>query len=532
MNKENDIITTVVMPVGISLRARLVTMVIVTTAVVVAFAAIAAWLASARIQRLAAEKVLHENVNAIMPEMSLRAWRAHRDGRQLTELVPPSFENNSPLPRAIINRENKILTSSESPAFQEDWVNKLSPINGHIQHVELPNIGYALALSTDIDLRIPPKRPTPPERMREDARDLAPGPRRLLDRFDERSEQFAETLAKTKPRLVLIHPLESMHRELTNQAWLLGGMWFLACAAVAGVALFITSRVLKPVHTLTEAIAAIEPGTPHHHIAVPHIAAELHPVQTRLNELMDRVNTVLRREQQTTANIAHELRTPLTGLRTQLELALSRERDPAEIAELCRQGLSTMTMLQGLVDNLLLLSRLEAGKERPNATAVEFAEVLASAWSLHQPTAVARKVTLDRKIEPALSLVTDGDKLRAILSNLLSNGVTYATPNSHILVTAHEQGDSRIRISVSNPGATISAADAERVFETFWRGDSARTVEKGHCGLGLPLVRRLVHVLGGTVTAHVKDALFTILILLPADVRKTDVDSKPVLYVP
>ena len=70
-----------------------------------------------------------------------------------------------------------------------------------------------------------------------------------------------------------------------------------------------------------------------------------------------------------------------------------------------------------------------------------------------------------------------------------------------------------------NDGATISQTDAERVFEPFWRGDAARTVERGHCGLGLPLVRRLVAVLKGSVSVSVKDGRFTVLLVLPPDLR-------------
>jgi signal transduction histidine kinase len=316
---------------------------------------------------------------------------------------------------------------------------------------------------------------------------------------------------------VVIHPLTGIEAELRRQAWLLGGMWFLASALVASVVWFITGRVLMPVRRMTDAIAGITPGSGDQQVAITGLPQELHPVQQRLNDLLARVDAALVREQQTTANIAHELRTPLAGLRAKLELALAKERDPAEIAALCRQGMATLTLLQGLIDNLLLLTRLEAGQERPRMQAVEVAELLASAWALHQPAARERRITLERRLEPALSLITDPDKLRAVLSNLLSNAVAYAPQNSMVQVTAREQGDGRIRLTVSNDGATIAPADAERVFEPFWRGDQARTVERGHCGLGLPLVRRLVTVLGGSVTVSVQDGRFTVLVVLPGN---------------
>ncbi len=508
-----------IIPLGRSLRARLVIMVIMTTAIVVALAAGAAWAASARMQHLAAENNLRNYSARMMPALTFRAWVGQRDGRPTGEITPPTFPNDSHLLRAIINAERRVLTSSGFTSQEHDWIELLPTASGRIHQLDLPTIGSSLVMVSAIDLRLPPKRPNPGDRG--PPRDGDSPLRRLAERFDERADAYLSSLEHLHPKLVLIHPLADHQRELTNQAWVLAGMWVVACALVAAVALLVTTRVLRPVHQLTMAIAAIEPGTPNTQITVQALASELHPVQERLNELMKRVDKVLRREQQTTANIAHELRTPLAGLRTKLELALTRERDPADIAQLCREGLSTMILLQGMVDNLLLLSRLEAGQERPRTEAVEFAEVLAGAWSLHQPAAMARQITLEKKIETALSLVTDGDKLRAIFSNIFSNAVSYATAGSPIQVTAHEQGDGRIRISIANDGATISTADAERVFETFWRGDHVRTVEKGHCGLGLPLVRRLVTVLGGTVTAHVKNKQFLILILLPDDIRST-----------
>jgi signal transduction histidine kinase len=494
-------------------------MVIITTAVVVALAASAAWVASARMQHMAAESVLRSYVVQVMPVFNFRAWIGPREERLVGEISPPPFPHDSKLLRAVINAEKKILTSSGFNSNDLSWIATLPPASDTIYRLDLPEIGSAFVLVKDIDLRIPKKRPALVERPHSRDGDSRLG--RIAERLDDRAEALVATLERIHPTLLLIHPLADSERELMNQGWLLAGMWVVACILVAGVALLVTSRVLRPVHQLALAIATIEPGKQNHHITVPALARELHPIQERLNDLMARVDKVLKREQQTTANIAHELRTPLAGLRTKLELALTRERDPADIAQLCRDGLNTMILLQGMVDNLLLLSRLEAGQERPRTEAVELAEIVAGAWSLHQPTALARRITIDKKIETALSLVTDGDKLRAIFSNIFSNAVAYATEHSTIQFSAHEQGDGRVRISIANDGATINAADAERVFETFWRGDTARTVEKGHCGLGLPLVRRLVTVLGGTVTAHVKHKQFLILILLPSDVRTT-----------
>lgn len=514
---------------GGSLRRRLAVTVILTTALVVAVAGAVAWLASAKLRRQGAEASMRSYAAAVMPRLLARQWLAQRDGRTLPELLPQSLPNDTDLWRALVTRDGRVLAHSLPQAPESAWVHALPSADGKTVRREHPTLGPVLVLVEAIDLRPlamrrgdsdRPRRGETEATDRPPPREGDPAGRRLAERFAARNEQRNDALytwiEDLDPRLVVIHPLAEIEAEARRQAGVLIGMWVLACALVAAVVLVITGRVLAPVRRMTDAIAGITPGSDHQLVAVAGLPLELQPVQERLNDLLARVDAALTREQQTTANIAHELRTPLAGLRAKLELALTKERDPAEIAALCRQGLGTMTLLQGLIDNLLLLTRLEAGQEKPHVQAVEVQELLASAWALHQPAAQARRITLERRLEPALSLITDGDKLRAIFSNLLSNAVAYAPENSMVQIAGHEQGDGRIRLMFTNEGATISHVDAERVFEPFWRGDSARTVERGHCGLGLPLVRRLVTVLRGNVSVSVKNGKFTVLVVLPA----------------
>ncbi len=516
---------------GGSLRRRLAVTVILTTALVVAVAGAVAWFASAKLRRQGAEASMRSYAAAVMPRLLARQWLAQRDGRMLPELLPQSLPNDTDLWRALVTRDGRVLAHSLPQAPDSGWVHALPPADGKAVRREHPTLGPVLVLVEAIDLRPlamrrgdgdRPRRSETEAGDRPALREGDPAGRRLAERFAARNEQRNDALytwlEELDPRLVVVYPLAEIEAEARRQAWVLVGMWLLACTLVTAVVLFITGRVLAPVRRMTDAIAGITPGSATQQVAVAGLPSELQPVQARLNDLLARVDAALAREQQTTANVAHELRTPLAGLRAKLELALQKERDPAEIAALCRQGLGTMTLLQGLIDNLLLLTRLEAGQEKPHAQAVEVQEILASTWALHQPAAMARQITLERRLEPALSLITDGDKLRAVFSNLLSNAVAYATPNSMVQVAGHEQGDGRIRLTFTNEGATISHADAERVFEPFWRGDNARTVERGHCGLGLPLVRRLVKVLGGTVAVSVKDGRFSVLVVLPSNV--------------
>lgn len=466
-----------------SLSWRLIIAVIAATAAVVALAAVATWLASARARGLTFDQEVRDRARELRPELEVLAWRHLQDPRLPSEMLPA----DPGLVVVLRGGDGRELARSAGPPADPAWV--VPGPDGVLSDAELSGIGTVRWMSLSLGTKPPPG---------ERRRDGRP------PRQDEGGE---------RAQLILIRPTTTLRAELAGQAWLLAGMSVAVCLLTAVVVAMLINRLLRPLRRLGDGIAGMVPGSGAV-LAVPGLPGELLPVQERLNGLLARVDEVMERERQTTANIAHELRTPLAGLRAKLELALLREREPEQIAALCRQGLATMTLLQGLVDNLLLLARLEAGQAALTREAIEVAEVAASAWSLHQAAAEERGLRLERTIEPALAITTDAGKLRAIVSNLLSNAVAYADRGSAITLAATEEPRG-IRIVLCNDGAAIAPADAERVFEPFWRGDAVRTVESGHCGLGLPLVRRLAIILGGTITVSVDGRCFCATLVLP-----------------
>ena len=113
---------------------------------------------------------------------------------------------------------------------------------------------------------------------------------------------------------------------------------------------------------------------------MPETPLELQPVQTRLNELLVRLQAAFLREKTLTADIAHELRTPLSGIRSTLEVALHRDRDDGEYRESMRNCLEICSQTQRIVETLLTLARLEDGRESVDRSCVDVEHVLLDCW--------------------------------------------------------------------------------------------------------------------------------------------------------
>lgn len=517
-----------------SLRWRLIAAVSTATTLVMALAATAIWWSVARSRTLAFDQAIRDHARLLRPRLEEIAWRHNRDPLlPIEDLV----ETAGPEGRALLLRgPDGRLYARSHPNLERLTLPRHPGPDGVLEDAELPGLGSVRWMVLDLAGRPPPGR-RPEERMVDENRPELRPPRREppgrnpdqpRDPPGERPAPTAQPQTPpggnprqdgTSPRplaqLVLIGPVGPLRSQLRLQAVLLAGLATTIDLIVVALIALIVQHLLRPVRRLGQAISATTPGSGGQ-VTVPGLPQELLPVQTCLNGLLDRVDQVLARERQTTANIAHELRTPLTGLRTRLELALLHPDQTGILGQTCQQGLQILSLLQGLVDNLLLLARLEAGQVELHREAVEIAEIVATTWLLHQPAAEGRGLRLDCAIEPALALTTDAGKLRAVVGNLLSNAVAHAQAGTVIRLEAAESGE-QMRLVLVNQGSAVSAAEAERVFEPFWRADAARTVEQGHAGLGLPLVQRLVAILGGSVRVEVEEGLFRVEVLLPLE---------------
>jgi signal transduction histidine kinase len=172
----------------------------------------------------------------------------------------------------------------------------------------------------------------------------------------------------------------------------------------------------------------------------------------------------------------------------------------------CRLSASQMHQI---VERLLTLARLDAGVDRLRAQPVDAGELAAQCASVVRPLAEARGLSLEvhnllAAVEDAAEggpLLTDPDKLREVLTNLLHNAIQYNRPAGRIDVTVARQ-DGRVRLEVADTGIGIAPDAREHIFERFYRADPSRNAEDLHAGLGLAIVKEYVELMGGRITVE------------------------------
>ena len=201
------------------------------------------------------------------------------------------------------------------------------------------------------------------------------------------------------------------------------------------------------------------------------------------------------------ANVSHELRTPLTSICGYAETLLTDQPDDATTQRFLETILANGRRMQRLVDDLLDLSRIEAGRWTPAPAPVDAASVAREAWASLAGRARTRELTFDVQSPEGTIVTADADALRQVVTNLLDNAVRY-TPSGGRITCSIVPNGTGTTLSVSDTGTGISREHLPRIFERFYRADRSRSREEGGTGLGLAIVKHLVEAHGGRVTAE------------------------------
>ncbi|MFI5934214.1 sensor histidine kinase [Actinoplanes sp. NPDC051494] len=288
------------------------------------------------------------------------------------------------------------------------------------------------------------------------------------------------------------------------------------------VAWYATRRALRPVEVIRARTAQVTASNPGDRVTVPRAHDEIAALAVTINDTLARLQQAGEAQRRLVGDAAHELRSPLAVLQAGLDVALTYPDDadwPATVATAARQA----RRLTALADDLLVMARLDAGAA-PGAAA-SAVDVPATVARVAGESAVLRD---DVRVEhpdgrPLLVLLASASFER-VLRNLLDNAVRHAAERVVIRV---DSPAARLRISVSDDGPGIPAADRDRVFERFTRLDHARGRDDGGTGLGLAIARELARRLGGdlVLTDHPGPGA-TFVLDIPAEDLDEDVSPR------
>jgi two-component system sensor histidine kinase QseC len=233
--------------------------------------------------------------------------------------------------------------------------------------------------------------------------------------------------------------------------------------------------------------------------------AEIHPLIQSLNELFERIGSMVASERRFTADAAHELRTPIAAIRAQAQVALGAGTDTAQRERALHFTLAGCDRASRLVEQLLTLARLESstGATTVPATMIDLSVVARRVAADLAPTALARQQTLEL-LAPAPCMVTGNDLLLGVLvRNLIDNAARYSPDGARIEVgVTSDSGRARLRVEDSGPGMTDQ--DRAHLGERFFRVLGS---EQPGSGLGWSIVKRIANVFGAQVQVNRSERL-------------------------
>jgi two-component system OmpR family sensor kinase len=248
---------------------------------------------------------------------------------------------------------------------------------------------------------------------------------------------------------------------------------------------------------------------------------EVGQVGLALNSMLDNVEGALRsrhqsetRVRQFVADASHELRTPLASIRGYAELS-RRETEPVPptVAHALTRVEAESLRMQGLVEDLLLLARLDAGRPLEREP-VDLTLLAVDAVSDAHAAAPAHRFELDLPDEP-VEVTGDRARLHQVVANLLANARTHTPAGTRVVTSLRREG-AWVRLSVVDDGPGVPQPLQDNVFERFTRGDESRNRAQGSTGLGLSIVDAVARSHGGRVELASRPGRTHVSVLLPA----------------
>ncbi len=283
---------------------------------------------------------------------------------------------------------------------------------------------------------------------------------------------------------------------------LLGGWW-------------LAGKAIQPITKISQTAANVSAANLSTRIDSSSMDRELQSLTETLNSMLARLDRSFQQQVQFTADASHELRTPIAVLLSHCELALNRPRAEEEYRQTLATCQKAAHRMSGLVEGLLTLARVDAGRLDLRLSSTDLAQLAAETRDMFQPFANEQQVEIQLRGSPAPCRV-DSNRLAQVVSNLLQNAIQYNRPGGQVTLET-ELTDGVARLRVRDTGIGIPAAALPHLFDRFYRVDEARARSTGGNGIGLAICQSIIEAHGGKITVESKLGSGSVLeIQLPA----------------
>ncbi len=283
-----------------------------------------------------------------------------------------------------------------------------------------------------------------------------------------------------------------------------------------------TGKALKPLQDIADAAERIHAKALRTRIPNPPVHDEIGRLVSVLNNAFDRLERSFAQATRFSSDASHELKTPLTIMRGEIESALSNDSIDPQNEKLLEGLLQQTHRLSAIVENLLLLSRADAGALNLRKVAVDFSGLCQELAADAEILALRHKIIISSAIENEVQVLADEWYLRRLLLNLLDNAIKYNLYSGRVEIFLAKSGD-LASFRIANTGPEISEEHQTRIFERFYRTEDSRASEVVGSGLGLSICREIVLAHQGQIWMERTRPGWTVFVVnLPLAVRQLE----------
>jgi heavy metal sensor kinase len=274
------------------------------------------------------------------------------------------------------------------------------------------------------------------------------------------------------------------------------GMPLVVVVAI-GKGYWLMRRALRPVDDVTRQAEHITSRNLSERLPVTKTGDEIERLSVSLNHMISRLEEAFEHINRFTADVSHELRTPLTILRGELE-EIARQKMPPDQMEMIGSALEETERVTRIVDQLLEISRLDAGEGRIERTPQELTALVTSTAEQMRLLAEEKSISIRYKVSPGVEVKGDESRLRQVVANLLDNAIKYTPEGGWVEVRVAAEHSLGV-LEVADNGVGIPVDALPHVFERFYRADKARSRCCGGAGLGLSIVKAICAAHGAAI---------------------------------
>jgi heavy metal sensor kinase len=267
---------------------------------------------------------------------------------------------------------------------------------------------------------------------------------------------------------------------------LVSGGWFLA------------GRALKPVDVMTRTIRRMSAENLNNRLRIENPDDEIGRLAATFNDLLVRVDHAVAKIRQFSSNVSHELRTPLTIMRGETEVALRWAKEPDQFREALQSSLEEITRMTGMIEKLLELEKVELGGTL-NFETVDLADIVREQAELLERRCANAEISLTISASDGIYVTGDRARLRQVMMNLADNAIKATPPGGTLSLFCVAQANGTAEMTIQDTGSGIPLEHLGKIFDPFYRIDSARNRTDGGTGLGLSLAHALVKAHRGRI---------------------------------